>query len=59
MTAIKKIMEFIRQKEKTSIWHDGKLLMEFESNEPKEIIFTMDKRAELLTFKNSEHETDS
>ena len=56
MGSVKDILNFIRPKAKTRIWHDGKLLMQFESKESKEIIFIVDDRAELKTFINSEHE---
>ena len=59
MESIKSILNFIRPQRLTRIFHNSKLLMQFESSQPKDIIFTLDTRAELNTFKNSEHETDS
>lgn len=55
-TQINRILNFIKPKKMTRIYMQGVLFKEFESEEPKEINFVMDARAELLTFRHSENE---
>ncbi len=59
MESIKSILNFIRPQKLTRIFHNNRLLMQFESSQPKDIIFTLDARAELQTFKNNEDESNN